>query len=439
MGNLLMRTGVLSILGVMGSLVWLGLFVTALWHRRSVTYLGELTVRVPEGGWPSLAVVFAARDEQAGVEAAARSMLALDYPRLEVIAVDDRSRDATGAILDELAGGDSRLRVVHVTDLPGGWLGKTHALDQALDRTNAAWVLFTDADVVFAPGALSRAVALAVSDRLAHLTVAPAVPTESLGERLFLSMFQAGFSLHSPLWRVSDPNHRSYLGIGAFNLVRAGDFRAIGGFERIRLSIDDDMQLGRAMKWSGRRSRAVLGPNDVSVRWQVGLSGMIRGLEKNFFAGAQFRLWRVLGFLAAIGLIGIAPFVGLLLGPIVCRVACGVGIAAMAVLLHAMGSSGIRWYHALLMPVSASLCMAALLRSTWRTLRLGGVTWRGHHYPLAELRAHVNLRESWMRELWLSTRCAGVIRRRRERRSPRGWAAIRPIYAGPAGSRSGRP
>jgi cellulose synthase/poly-beta-1,6-N-acetylglucosamine synthase-like glycosyltransferase len=396
---------VLSILGVGGSAIWLVFAGTAGWHRGWVRYLRELPDREPEGGWPDLAVVFAARDEQAQVEPAVRSMLALDYPRLEVIAVDDRSTDSTGSILDRLAASDPRLSVVHVTELPAGWLGKSHALHSALQRTEARWVLFTDADVVFAAEAVRRAVALAESEHLAHLTVAPEIPTETLGERLFLAMFQVGLAMHSPGWRVRDPNHPAFLGIGAFNLARAGDLRAIGGFERIRLSVDDDMQLGRALKWSGRRSQPVLGAGVVCVRWQVGISGMVRGLEKNFFAGARFRLGRVILFLAAMALVGIAPFVGLFVGPLPCRAICVLGVATIAVMLQLMGApSGIRWYHALLMPVSALVCMAALVRSTWLTLRRGGVSWRGHLYPLGELRQHVRMREAWMRELWLSTR-----------------------------------
>ena len=395
----------LSILGVTGSMVWIIFFINAGRNRAWVCNLADLPDTEPAEGWPSLAVVFAARDEEGMVEQATRSMLALDYPGLEVIAVDDRSKDATGAILDRLARESVCLRVLHVTHLPEGWLGKTNALQAALVLTSADYVLFTDADVVFAPGALRRAVGEASRDALAHITVAPELPTTSLGERLFLAMFQTGLTLHSPGWRVQDPNHRAYLGIGAFNLVRAEDFRAVGGFQRIRLSVDDDMQLGRAMKWSGRRSKVILGQNAVSVRWQVGLGGMIRGLEKNFFAGSNFRLVRVLEFLVANWVIGIAPFIGLFVGPLWSRVCCILGVGIMSLMLELMGKqSGIRWYHAALMPVGAIACMVALGRSTWLTLVRGGVTWRGHLYPLRDLRQHVKQRETWMRELWLSTR-----------------------------------
>src|SRR4051794_14286975 len=152
---------VISALGVIGSLAWLVLLVHLARYRDKVIFLADLGDREPDGGWPTLAVLFAARDEEGMVGEATRSMLAQDYPGLEVIAVDDRSVDATGAILDAIAAEDGRLRVVHVRELPPGWLGKTHALQGGSEATSARWLLFTDADVVLGPGALRKAVAFA--------------------------------------------------------------------------------------------------------------------------------------------------------------------------------------------------------------------------------------------------------------------------------------
>ncbi|HEU5115079.1 MAG TPA: glycosyltransferase, partial [Isosphaeraceae bacterium] len=181
---------ILSALGVLGSLVWIKLFLSAARNRHAIRKLSDVPANRPDGDWPALAVIFAARDEAGEVEAAARSILKLDYPELRVVAVDDRSQDETGAILDRLAGEDSRLAVVHVTELPPGWLGKTHALQLASEATDASWLLFTDADVLFGPQSLRKAIAFAESTKADHLIVPPDIPTEHFGERLFLVMFQ---------------------------------------------------------------------------------------------------------------------------------------------------------------------------------------------------------------------------------------------------------
>lgn len=391
-------------LGLFGSCAWIWHFFRWLGRRDRVRRLIDQCDAQPDGGWPRLAVAFAARDEAASVEAATRSLLAQDYPGLEIRAVDDRSADATGAILDRLADEDARLRVVHIRELPDGWLGKTHALQQVSEETDAPWLLLTDADVIFAPGALRRAMSFAVREGADHVTVAPAVPTRDFGERLFLSIFDAVMALGYPIWRVEDPKDRTGLGAGAFNLLRAERFRDIGGFRRLALSVDEDMQLGRTMKAAGGKARLLLGEGAVSVRWQTGLWGLVRGLEKNFFAGAHYRVSESLAIVGLILCLGVAPFGVIALGPPWCGAVAVAGIAAAGVAIEVYGrQNGIRWFYALALPVSSTLFAFTLLRSAWLTLARGGVVWRGHLYPLGALRAHVRHRDAWLREVWRST------------------------------------
>jgi len=397
----------LAFLGTTASLVWLANLVVLILHRKKEAWLARQPEDHPESGWPSLAVMFAARNEEGDVERATRSLLAQDYPALEVIAVDDRSSDGTGAILDAISDEDPRLRVVHVRDLPPGWLGKNHALQSAAASTKADWLLFTDADVVFSSGALRKSMAWAVAHGADHVTVAPEVPTSGAGERLFMAMFGLMFLLYSPVWAVENRALPAHLGIGAFNLVRASVFRAIGGLSRLALSVDDDMRLGQALKFAGYSTRVLLGHGAVSVRWQVGLGGMIRGLEKNFFAGLNFSLVKVLAGAFGLLWLGAAPHLGLLVGPWWTRALCALGVGSLVLILGFVRpgwQNGVSWYYALALPVSALLCVIALVRSAWLTLWRRGVRWRDHHYPLDALRNHVRHRNAWARELWKSTR-----------------------------------
>jgi glycosyltransferase involved in cell wall biosynthesis len=393
-------------LGVVGSLVWM-VVDTLLWTRPGgrPVQVQDVPGDPPEGGWPTLAVIFAARNEAAMVEAATRSILAQDYPGMELFAVDDRSTDATGAILDAVAREEPRLRVVHVTALPPGWLGKSHALQSAAEQTAATWLLFTDGDIVFAPGVLRKAMALATAQGVDHLTLAPDGVTESFLERVFMSMFLLAFALKSPIWRVVDRRSKAAIGTGAFNLVRAEAFWSIGGFRRIALSVDEDLRLGQALKFAGRTAGFAFGQHAISVRWQVGFGGMIRGLEKNFFAALDFRLLDVVVGVCALLLVGVCPFVGLVVGPWWTRCICAGGVVAiMGFLARGNGQHGVRWYHGLFVPIGALALAVALLRSVFMTYRNGGVRWRDHLYPLAELKRHVRLRNQWLREVWKSTR-----------------------------------
>ena len=396
---------VAAALGVLGSLVWIGQLAIAVVHRRKAIRLADLPDDEPPTGWPRVAVVIAARDEEAMIARAVRSLLDQDYPALELIVVDDRSFDRTGAILDDLARGEPRLRVVHVAELPEGWLGKTHAMQRGAEGTPAPWILYTDADVVFAPGALRRAVAYAADRGIDHLVALPDAITVDWAERMFMALFTLMFSIKFPYWKVDDRESRVYLGVGAFNLVRSEVFRAIGGLRRVALSVDDDVRLGQALKYAGYRAEVVNATGEVSVRWQVGVGGMVRGVEKNFFAGLDFRLPMAFAAAATILLTTIAPAVGLFVGPWWTRAICAAGVAAPAALLgFVCPTTGVRPWHGLTLPLGGLVMTYALARSVVLTLRRGGVSWRGRLYPLRDLKAHIRLRNHWLHEVWYSTR-----------------------------------
>ena len=394
-------------LAVSASLSWLAVLVRAIPYRKRPYLLADLPDEAPAGGWPALTVVLAARDEANQVEPAVRSLLAQDYPALQVIAVDDRSADATGAILDRLAREDERLQVVHVEQLPEGWLGKTHALELGRRAVQSEWTLFTDGDVHFRPAALRRAVSHAVQRELHHLTVIPDMPIEGVGERLFLTIFGLLFFLRFAPWDVENLRHRGHIGAGAFNLVRTAALTEAGGFEPIALSVDDDLRLGQLLKWTGHRAAVLLGLGAVSVRWHSGLGGLIRGVEKNFFAALDYRpAWTLFNFLAVLWTCA-APHAGLLIGPWWSRSLCAAGIAAIGVMLHSVGPRRqVGAHYALFLPLSAVLLDVAMLRSILATLRRGGVRWRDHLYPLDLLRRHVRERDRWMKDAWRRSRRA---------------------------------
>ena len=403
-------TGAIAAAGVVGALGWIKYLAHLIRHRRLAVFLADLALPDRDDpAQPEVVLIFAARDETVGVAAATRSMLDEigPDPHARLIAVDDRSTDGTGAILDHLASTSSRFEIRHVTDLPAGWLGKTHALQVAASAvdTGTRWLLFTDADVVFAPGAVRRAVAYAEATGVDQVTVSPAVATRSVGERIFVSLFGLLFSMYCPIGRLSDRRSRVHIGVGAFNLVRREAFEAIGGFRHLALSVDDDMRLGQSLKYAGYSMRLLLGAGAVSVRWQEGTWGMIRGIEKNFFAGLKFRLTRAVLVGSGVVVLGIAPFVALGVGPIWTRIVAGVGVVSIATILAGSHrQSRIAWTYVVFMPVAAGLILFALARSVVVTIRRGGINWRDHHYPLIALKTHVRERDTWLDEVWRSTR-----------------------------------
>jgi glycosyltransferase involved in cell wall biosynthesis len=345
---------------------------------------------VADADCPRISILFAARDEEEKLPGALATLMEINYPNLEVVAADDRSKDATGRILDEFAATHSRLRVVHVTELPAGWLGKPHALQKAYETSSGEWLLFTDADVRFKPDALRRAISLAKARSLDHLTLFCDVEMVGFWEKVLITFFGLGFHLAIDPARVSNPRSSRYVGVGAFQLLRRSAYEASGTHRRLAMEVIDDMKLGKIVKQAGFRSDCAVAHDFVVVRWHAGLGNLVRGVTKNFFAGAGYNLALVAAQLSGLILMNVLPFVGVLFDYGWIRVFCAIAVL-IAVSFHAGVSLVMRVspLYAFTHPLGALLFCYMLLRSTVVTLRQGGIVWRDTFYPLEELKRGV--------------------------------------------------
>ena len=375
-------------------LIWLRLVHELLLGRAKLARAADMDPAALPLHAPRLSVIVAARDEAEHIGAACATLLALDYPSAggdyEVIAVDDRSTDGTGAILDRLAAADPRLKVLHVTALPPGWLGKNHALHAAAAVAQGDWLLFTDADCFLAPDLLRRAIGHAERERLDHLVLGPTPVGGSPLMRVMLASFSLSFALSVRPWHAPDPARREHVGIGAFNLLRASVLRTIGGFERIRLRPDDDIKLGKLVKLTGHRQAFAEGSGLITVPWYATARGMIKGLEKNSFPFLDYSIPKTVGAILLMLTCYLLPW---LLLPFVHGLAFVFSLAVVLLSVLLCGATAVRtlrmpaWY-GLGFPLGALLMIATVANSMWRILRDGGVRWRGTLYPLAELKTN---------------------------------------------------
>ncbi|MBW4043661.1 MAG: glycosyltransferase [Acidobacteria bacterium] len=373
------------------AVAWLWRTTEALRHLPSVPDLSQARYAQPLPAMPLLAVIVPARNEERAIEATLRSLLASQGVTLDILAIDDRSTDATGAIMDRIAAEPASsphtLRVLHVESLPDGWLGKTHAMALAARQTTAPWLLFTDGDVLFRRDALARAISFVEQSRDDHLVLFPTLLLRGAGERMLISMFQALSIWSSRPWRIPDPRaKRDFIGIGAFNLVRRETYKAVGGFEGLRMEVLEDVRFGYLIKRGGHRQRVVFGPGLISIRWAEGVRGIVDNLTKNFFAIFRFNIAKTLAACAGLAVLCLLPFAGFFAG----RAAAFASVLTLLMVfrLYRWFSrySGVAPRYALLFPVAACLLIFTILRSTVVTLARGGVVWRGTFYPLRELR-----------------------------------------------------
>jgi glycosyltransferase involved in cell wall biosynthesis len=350
------------------------------WDRRPATPNGE----------PRVSIIVPARNEEEHVRETLEHLLALDYCNYEIIAVNDRSTDGTGQIMDEVAAGSQSpglLRVIHISELPSGWLGKTHAMWTAGQQASGDWLLFTDADVRFKPDSLRRAVAYAETERADHVVLFPRMITKRPGEKMMIAFFQALFVFAHRPWKVSDPKARDHMGVGAFNLVRRSVYDAVGTYRALRMEVLDDMKLGKVIKNAGFAQRNVFGEDLISLRWAKGAFGIVNNLTKNFFAVLSFQWPRTVACIAGLAFLNLGPFLGIWLAHGWARVPYAIALGSMFSIYYGMSArSAVPAYYFVLHPVSTSLFMYTLLRSMFYTLANGGIVWRGTKYPLEELR-----------------------------------------------------
>ncbi len=380
------------IAGCLLALAWLSRIVDAALGMPSLA-----NISLPEwnrsvgniGDSPRVTIIVPARNEEADIAASLERLAVLDYDNYEVIAVDDRSIDRTGELMDAVAARNRsrRLRVIHIKELPAGWLGKAHAMWTAAAQSTGDWLLFTDADVLFHPDALRRAIAYAESASADHVVLFPWLIMRSPGEKMMIAFFQTTFTFGHRPWKVADPKAKDYMGVGAFNLIRRRAYKSVGTYAALRFEVVDDLKLGKVVKEGGFAQRCVFGGDLISLHWGHGAAGIIDNVTKNFFAIMSFQTWRMTASCFAVAFLNELPFVGVIAAHGWAKLPYGLALFGIFGLYVGMSRfADLRPYYFLLHPVSAILFLYAMLRSMILTLSQDGVIWRGTKYSLEELR-----------------------------------------------------
>ena len=368
------------------------------WNRNPV---------LPSGN-PRVSIIVPARNEEETIEPALNTFLALDYDNYEVIAVNDRSTGRTGEILDRVSqnprpfdklragsvsaiGAETRtghpLSVIHHRELPPGWLGKTHPMSPAANQATGEWLLFTDADVLFKPDSLRRAVAYGEAEAADHVVLFP--PHDHEAPRRVHDDRVLPDDVHvraSTMESCRSEHRRSY---GRRCIQSCSPARIRSG-RHIRGSAH-----GSPRRHEARQSceEGRLRPAECFWRrfdfYPVGTRrmGVVNNLTKNFFAVLSFQWWRTVFSVIALAFLNFGPFLGVWLAHGWARVPYAAALGAMFLIYLGMSwRSAVPPYYFLLHPVSTAMFIYTLLRSMMLTLWNGGIVWRGTKYPLDELR-----------------------------------------------------
>ena len=339
---------------------------------------------------PLVSILVPARNEQDRVLAdCIRSILAQDYGRFEVIAVNDRSTDGTGTILETLATDDDRLLVIEGEEPPAGWLGKPYAMQQALNHARGEWILATDADMIFDKAALRTALDRTLEEKGDAMTLIPHFEAGSFWERVMIPTWAWVLLMFTLFYRISNPKTQGAVGIGGFFLMRRAVLERVGGYEALKDEVMEDVRLAEMIKRSGARLFTEHAPNLLSTRMYRNFGEMWECSTKNWFSGMKFSLPLALSGVFSMYLMSVVP-------PLI-ALASVIGIAAGAsarlwvllipsalswllqilVLVMASLRSEVSPAYALTAPLGLSLLYAMLFDSSIRITTGKGVTWKG--------------------------------------------------------------
>lgn len=327
---------------------------------------------------PSVSLLVPARNEAANLRAHLPRLLAQDYPRLEVIVLDDQSDDGTAEVVEDLArSAPGRLRLVRGTSPPPGWVGKCWACSQLAAEARGELLVFCDADVAAGSHAVSRTVALMQRYRAGAATAIPRLATGSAAEAAVVPLVaQLPVAALLPLALV--PRTRAVslsAGNGQWLAFTREAYACVGGHQAVRGEVLEDVRLARIAKRAGVRLVAAAAPRDLSVRMYAGWSEVRAGFRKNVYALLGGRPATFVVGLGMFALAAVYPWLAAARGSVVGMAALGLLLAvrAVAALLFQQGWRTV-WLH----PLGCALALR-IAAASFRAR--GGVTWRGRTIP----------------------------------------------------------
>ena len=338
----------------------------------------------PLDEWPSISIIIPACNEELTIEEAMNKLLAIDYPNYEVIAINDRSTDRTGDLLDQFTQRDDRLHVIHIEELPEGWLGKLNALHVGTQSATGDYLVYADADVHFKSDVLRRVMSYVVSSNLDYLSIFPKFIANSFMLRATILSFSSLFICTTRAKDVNRDQEGAYVGVGVFQLVKRAFFRKTKGWAWLKLEIGDDMGLALLCHDHGARSRIIMGSDHLAICWYQSVKEVILGLEKNLFpVAARFSILRG-AFICVLSLGLICAPLLLLSTPL--WLAGALSIFMSTALILASKIRGIPWPERIVSQYTLIIIIIAMIRSMWKTTRQGGIIWRGTHYSIQKLK-----------------------------------------------------
>jgi chlorobactene glucosyltransferase len=380
---------------ILSSLFCVGGLITVYWLHNQYHMDIVVAPTPPPQPSPLISVCIPARNEERNIRQCVESVLAQDYPNLEVIVLDDRSTDATPTLLTDIASHDFRLLPISGSDLPAGWAGKPYALYQASAVARGDWLCFLDADTFLTPEALSTCYAKALETQADMFTIMTFQVLGSFWEKTVMPLIMTALSVGFSPRKVNDPATKDAIANGQFIMIKRSVYDAIGGHEKVKDKIVEDKAISEAVKWNGYRLIVADGTQVARTRMYTSLPEMWEGWTKNIYLGLREQ-----PSLLALGVFG--AFLAVMASLVLPAWSLwglhwsfhGGGWMASAVIIESLLLWGYLIYaraqiatkmeispwYAWTTPLGAAVFGAMMFTSAWKVITRRGVTWKGRVY-----------------------------------------------------------
>ena len=337
----------------------------------------------------AVSVIVPARNEEQNLEPLVRS-LSEQESVCEIIVVDDQSEDGTQAILERLGEEIPALRTVRIEFLPQGWIGKNYALHVGAKGATGEWLLFTDADTRHRPGSLAAMLEQAKKENADLLSLSPGQEARTWWEKSVIPLVYVEAAKLYPYEEVSRPDSEEAAANGQYILIRREVYERVGGHEAIKSEVLEDVALARRVKATGGRLTFLLGRPWVRTRMYQSFGAMWEGWSKNLYLLYKKRLGRLLAEVAALWLLDLVPFFGLLFcldlrthqGPKGWAAAACVSILAWRHLtyMHGLAQAQFTRRTAIYRLPGVAIYSCLLLNSARKYLWTEKIQWKGRSY-----------------------------------------------------------
>ncbi len=373
--------------------LWVAIYVRIRRQEQKIPALDSTTeLPDPPGGWPALSVIIPARNEEREIARTLDSLICQDYPKFELILVDDQSTDATARIAREILQGFPSGKIISGTPRPDDhWIGKSWALVQGVQQAKEDWLLFIDADVVHHPQAFKKGVAMAAQLNVDALSIMPSIDCRSFWEKCVMPLFALLSALLEPLDKTNHPEKSASRLSGAFILIKRSIYEAAGGHTAVKDQILEDMALAENLKKQGSRIWLTYTPDLTCTRMYDNFGDLWAGLTRLSFTMLNYSVpYLCLAFLAAF-LGTLVPWISLLWGIEMMWHGSMIGIAVTAgglgLLLFMRNALAkifkvvkIHPSYAWLLPIATALYCLAATRAAYRHFAGQGLVWKQRLY-----------------------------------------------------------